>query len=118
MDLLTTKNLNMTSKNIVADAFNSSTTTMSPFTSEEEDAIVTLVVVVVGIIVAIIILFSLAIFMDCRQQKRDLLTRKQIRLKISQRRKNKNDDHKSFAKDMCPNSVTNFGSTRISDEIV
>lgn len=42
-----------------------------------------------------------------------------MRLKISQKnRSKKSDDRQSLAKDMCPNSVTNFGATSISDAMV
>ncbi|XP_016919897.1 uncharacterized protein LOC108002628 [Apis cerana] len=95
-------------------------TTEEPFTPEEEDAIVTLVVVVIGIIIAIVILFSMGIFIDCKHQKKDVLKKKKLKLKmppLSRMRKNQKEDAKSLASDMCPNGASDAGF-RTRDVIV
>ncbi|XP_050452492.1 uncharacterized protein LOC126852053 [Cataglyphis hispanica] len=86
-------------------------------TAEEEDAIVTLVVVVIGIIVAIMVLFSMGIFIDCKHQKTDSVTKKRkLKLKMPLARRNRKDEVKALASDMCPNA--NDSGFRVRDAIV
>ncbi|XP_043597126.1 uncharacterized protein LOC122574077 [Bombus pyrosoma] len=95
-------------------------TTEEPFTPEEEDAIVTLVVVVIGIIVAIVVLFSMGIFIDCKHQKKNVLKKKKLKLKmppLSRTRKSQKEDAKSLAADMCPTDASDAG-LRTRDAIV
>ncbi|XP_003704275.1 uncharacterized protein LOC100880009 [Megachile rotundata] len=95
-------------------------TTEEPFTPEEEDAIVTLVVVVIGVIAAIVILFSMGIFIDCKLQRKNVLKKKKLKLKmppLSRARKVQKEDAKSLASDMCPNGSSDVGF-RARDAIV
>lgn len=43
-------------------------TTQESLTQEEEDAIISLTVIVIGVIAAIVVLFSMGVFIDCREQ--------------------------------------------------
>ncbi|XP_029675426.1 uncharacterized protein LOC115242939 [Formica exsecta] len=107
----------------VNDSINITTTEAYMFTSEvsltaqEEDAIITLVVVVIGIIIAIMMLFSMGIFIDCKHQKTDSMKKRKLRLKMPPlARRNRKDEVKALASNMCPNA-NDIGFT-VRDAIV
>ncbi|XP_043270894.1 uncharacterized protein [Venturia canescens] len=94
-------------------------TTQESLTQEEEDAIISLTVVAICVVVAIVILFSMGVFIDCREQKKDGMKRKRLRLKMPplSRRKQRNEDGKSLASEMCPNGdsdLTTNPSSRVA----